>query len=203
MEATSIDKKREYKRRWHIANAEVVRNRAKKWREDNPEKYKQQMREWYDNNLEKIKKDKKTYRENHKEEAREYSKKYKQENKIKLRLYQRKWMREKLRNDPVFRLNNSMRRDIGRSLKGNKNGQPWEKLAGYDTQELKSHLEKQFKDGMAWDNYGKWHIDHRIPISLFNITSAKSKGFKEAWKLENLQPLWAKDNFSKRDKIFM
>ena len=203
MEAEAINKIKEYKRRWHIANAEKVRNKAKKWREDNPEKYKQQMKKWAEENSDKIKKDSKKYRENHKKEAKKYAKKYQQENKIKLRKYQKKWMREKLQNDPVFRLNNNMRRDIGRSLKGNKNGQKWESLVGYDTKQLKEHLEIQFKNGMNWDNYGKWHIDHKIPTSLFNITSEKCKGFLKCWALENLQPLWDKDNFSKRDKLFV
>ena len=62
----------------------------------------------------------------------------------------------------------------------------------------------QFKPGMTWDNYGKngWVLDHRIPVSLFNINGIKSKGFKKCWALENLQPLWEKENISKGDKLF-
>lgn len=91
---------------------------------------------------------------------------------------------------------------IYRSLKGNKNGCHWESIVGYDCQELKTHLESQFKDGMTWENYGKWHLDHIAPISIFNITSTKCKGFKKCWELSNLQPLWAKENISKSNKIF-
>lgn len=88
--------------------------------------------------------------------------------------------------------------------KRRKDGLFWEKIVGYDTQELKEHLENQFKDGMTWDNYGRngWHIDHKIPISLFVITSAKCKGFKKCWGLENLQPLWEKENISKSNHLF-
>lgn len=50
---------------------------------------------------------------------------------------------------------------------------------------------------MTWDNYGDWHLDHIIPIS-----SANSEN--EAINLcfyDNFQPLWAKDNWSKSNKI--
>jgi hypothetical protein len=50
---------------------------------------------------------------------------------------------------------------------------------------------------MTWENQGKWHIDHIIPLS-----SAKTE--KEMYKLchyTNLQPLWAFDNLSKGSKI--
>jgi len=143
---------------------------------------------------------------------------YRQENKIKNTEYQRNYYKEhqkrireqiKVRrktkwiNDPNYRLNISISFLIYRSLKQNKNGHHWEKLIGYTLQELKQHLEKQFSLGMTWENYGKWHIDHLIPISLFNITGIGSKGFKKAWALENLQPLWAEENIKKSNKIFV
>jgi hypothetical protein len=49
---------------------------------------------------------------------------------------------------------------------------------------------------MNWNNHGKWHIDHMIPIS-----SAKNE--EEVLKLNhytNLQPLWAKENLIKYNK---
>jgi hypothetical protein len=62
---------------------------------------------------------------------------------------------------------------------------------------LKEHLEKQFTTGMSWDNQGKWHIDHKIPLS-----SAKNEN--DVYKLchyTNLQPLWAIDNLKKGSKL--
>ena len=50
---------------------------------------------------------------------------------------------------------------------------------------------------MSWENYGEWHVDHKIPLA-----SAKTK--EEVEKLfhhSNLQPLWAKDNLEKGAKI--
>jgi len=57
-------------------------------------------------------------------------------------------------------------------------------------------LEHQFKEGMNWDNQGKWHIDHIIPLSSGNTE-------EEIIKLchyTNLQPLWAIDNMKKGSK---
>jgi len=70
----------------------------------------------------------------------------------------------------------------------------------YTVEELKEHLEKQFINGMSWNNYGDWHVDHIKPASLFKYTSVEDEGFKECWALSNLQPLWAFDNLSKGDK---
>jgi hypothetical protein len=70
-------------------------------------------------------------------------------------------------------------------------------IVGCNPLQLKEHLEKQFVDGMTWENKGDWHIDHIIPLS-----SAKTED--ELYKLchyTNLQPLWAIDNIKKGKKI--
>jgi len=85
-----------------------------------------------------------------------------------------------------------------KSIKQNKLGRHWEDLVGYTLKELMNHLEKQFKSGMTWKNYGKvWHIDHRIPISWFDFKSYNAKEFKECWALDNLQPKLVNENLSK------
>ncbi len=61
----------------------------------------------------------------------------------------------------------------------------------YTVQELISHIEKLFVGGMCWENYGDWHLDHIIPISLFTFNSYDHPEFKECWALSNLQPLWS------------
>jgi hypothetical protein len=73
------------------------------------------------------------------------------------------------------------------------------KILGCSPEDLKIHLEKQFKEGMCWDNYGYygWHVDHKIPLD-----SAKTEG--DVYKLchyTNLQPLWRKDNSKKSNKL--
>lgn len=71
-------------------------------------------------------------------------------------------------------------------------------LTGCTTEELKNHLEKQFKDGMSWDNYNYygWHIDHIIPCEKFDLTNEEEQ--KKCFHYTNLQPLWRLENQSKR-----
>lgn len=88
--------------------------------------------------------------------------------------------------------------------RGSKCGRSTFDLLGYTVEELKSHLEKQFQPGMSWENYNRhgWHIDHKIPLSAHNYETPDDEDFKRAWALSNLQPLWAKENLSKSDKLF-
>lgn len=71
---------------------------------------------------------------------------------------------------------------------------------GCTTLELRVHLEKQFQQGMAWENwsYAGWHIDHIKPLSSFNLSDRAQ--LLKAVHYTNLQPLWAKDNFKKSNK---
>ena len=99
------------------------------------------------------------------------------------------------------RLNHNMSCTIQAVLKGAKNRRHWETLVGYTTKDLKQHLEKQFKPGMTWENYGQWHVDHIIPKSAFSFTNPENPEFKKCWALANLQPLWENENCSKGGKL--
>jgi len=148
------------------------------WRKDSCKK-------WYNNNTEHIK---------------EYNK----SQEVKDR--NNEWARQKRKNNIMFKLNSVMGCAIRRSLKGKKNGVHWEDLVDYDLEELMAHLEKQFLPGMTWENHGTgegmWHIDHIIPLYWFVFKSYKDKGFKKAWALENLRPMWGAENIRKGNKLF-
>lgn len=114
----------------------------------------------------------------------------------------RKRARERHQSDPMFALRMRISNLINQSLrnKGGKRGSRWEVLLGYTKEELKSHLEAQFKKGMTWENAGEWHIDHIVPVASFTYESATDPEFKACWALTNLRPLWAKENLTKKDK---
>jgi len=192
---------------------------AKEYRQINSIKLKESKREYNFKNREELNRKKKIYYKYHKEEAKIYCKKYAQDHKDSIRKYHREWEKEnpekikihlkksrmKQSVMPEWKLNHSISVAIQISLKGNKNGRSWEKIVGYTLDDLKKHLEKQFTIGMVWANYGKngWEVDHKIPLSLFNINGINSKGFKKCWSLENLQPLWAEENRMKSNKLFV
>lgn len=66
-------------------------------------------------------------------------------------------------------------------------------MLGYSAIELKEHIEKQFVEGMTWENHGKWHVDHKNAVANFS----SDDDIRVVCALENLQPLWAFDNLSK------
>ena len=57
---------------------------------------------------------------------------------------------------------------------------------------------KKYTEGMNFENYGKWHIDHIIPLSSAGNDLDR---IKELCHYSNLQPLWAIDNIKKGNKI--
>jgi hypothetical protein len=135
-------------------------------------------------------------------EYREKYKKWKLERRKdpKIDLYY-KTRRDKYKNDINYKLNNSIKTGVYYSLKKEKNGRSWENLVGYTLKELKDNIEKKFIKGMSWSNYGKWHIDHIFPKSKFSFNGNKDLEIKKCWSLNNLQPLWAKDNIKKSNKV--
>jgi hypothetical protein len=69
---------------------------------------------------------------------------------------------------------------------------------GYTREELKDHLESLFVDGMCWENYGDWEIDHIKPVRSFWEEGVTDPKIVNA--LPNLQPLWKEENRGKSDK---
>jgi hypothetical protein len=158
-----------------------------------PNELKEYRKKWYSKNKQYWK----DYRSKNIDKQKEYSKNYYLENKNVINQYTNKWRQNKTNNDPIFRLINSCRSAVNRYLKNKKDNTM--DIIGCSPEFLKEHLEKQFKDGMSWDNHTKygWHIDHIIPLS-----SAKTE--EEIYELcyyTNLQPLWAVDNLRKKNYI--
>jgi hypothetical protein len=98
-------------------------------------------------------------------------------------------------------LSNRVRSRIWSALKSNKELSSKEYL-GCDIETFKVHIEKTFEEGMNWDNYGEWHIDHIIPIKY--IEDDKVADLEEVVKrlhYTNTQALWASDNMAKGNKF--
>jgi hypothetical protein len=95
---------------------------------------------------------------------------------------------------PSLRVLDAIRARMWAALKGRTDGRLFGRL-GYSIEQLTAHLEARFLPGMSWDNYGRWHVDHRRPCALFDQTDEAQ--FAECWSLDNLRPLWAGDNIKK------
>ena len=153
----------------------------------------------YLKNREKILKQQKIHYQEHKEEIKKRTKKYQRKYKQKLKNQQTKYKRERRRTDPIFKLIDNTRRRINIGLKSNTKSVSTMSLIGCDFEYLAYHLQCQFKKSMTWDNYGDWHVDHIIPCSSFDLSKKKEQ--RKCFNYTNLQPLWAKENWSKSSKI--
>ena len=133
----------------------------------------------------------------------EYHQKWREKNIDKHREYKRKYEKHRKDTDPAYKLISNFRTAIYQVLKENnvEKNKHYFDILQYTPEELISHLEKQFTDGMTWDNYGEWHVDHRMPISSFNFESVDDDSFIKCWSLDNLQPMWGKENIVKGNNI--
>ncbi len=110
--------------------------------------------------------------------------------KVKNRIYYRK-----ISTRTEFKITSFMRSCISRTLSETSYKKKSRKDLSYSKDDLISHMQSLFKEGMSWGNYGDWHIDHIKPISKF--ISEGNLDINEVNALSNLQPLWAFDNLSK------
>ena len=179
---------KEYSKKYYIKNKEKLlkgkKEYFKKWYIENRERLLNKSKEYYINNREKKLEKNKIWRKNNPEYIKEYYK-------------------NKYRTDIKYGINHKMRKAIGESLKGNKNGRHWEDLVGYTLNDLIKRLKGTLPKGYTWQDYleGKLHIDHIIPKSIFNFDNSNQINFKRCWALENLQLLPASENLIKNNKL--
>jgi hypothetical protein len=169
-----------YQKTYYLQNTSEIKERVSKDYIDNREEKLNYQKQYYHKNLNTKLQYAKKYRENNKEVRNE---------------------KEKIRKktDVIYKLKHLVRNRINKYLKVknyNKTNSAFIYI-GCTPYELKIYLEQKFVDNMSWDNQGKWHIDHIIPLS-------STKTEEELYKLchfTNLQPMWASDNIKKGAKI--
>lgn len=101
--------------------------------------------------------------------------------------------------DFIGYLTNTIRSRIYTALTYDKELHSTEYL-GCDIETFKSHIEKQFKEGMSWDNHGEWHIDHIIPIKYKENQELILENIIDRLHYTNTQPMWADENISKGNR---
>ena len=105
--------------------------------------------------------------------------------------------KQRLATDINFCLQRRLRGRLRSALKhGTKRGSAVKDL-GCSIEQFKKHVETKFLMGMSWDNRNKWHLDHIIPLSKFNLQDRDQ--LLIAMHYTNYQPLWAGDNISKNN----
>jgi hypothetical protein len=158
-------------------------------------------RHWEKNlekNREKARQRTKEYSLKNKEKLQQQRKKYAQNNKERIRHYREVYRKRRMKEDPLFAAKRKLRRAVNSAFERIKVNKPADTLTllGCSWEEAKAHFEKLFAEGMCWDNHGEWHIDHIRPVSDW-----KENELHLMNHISNLQPLWAKDNYSKTDRL--
>ena len=111
----------------------------------------------------------------------------------------REYENKRYRNDPVVAITGRLRCRINQVLRGQNKSASTAELTGCTWKELIHHIEKQFTDGMSWDNRHLWHVDHILPCASFDLSKPEEQ--RKCFHYTNLQPLWAKDNMRKGSNI--
>ena len=118
-----------------------------------------------------------------------------------VREYARKYHSTRSKEDIEFKLTTNLRTLIRSAIKrgGGVKSIKSESLIGCSVKECRDHIEKQFKNGMGWENWDLegWHIDHIRPCSSFNMKEVAQQRIAFNWR--NLRPLWSTENIQKKD----
>lgn len=187
-----------------------LNNEDKQYYNENIQKESDRKKLSYQENKTEILEKCKDYRESNKEDISKRRSEDRQVNPEKYKEYGKNWRDKnpgwmnqyaikRRENDPLFKLQCNIRSRTNALFRYNKwtKTNSFKQYIGCSLEELKIHIEKQFVNGMTWENQGEWHLDHIQPLS-----SAKTT--EELFKLchyKNLQPLWAIDNLKKCAKI--
>lgn len=186
--------------KYRIQNKDRIKKYKKEYRIQNKEKISKYYKQYYTKNKENIAERKKQRSTLDKNNTKEYYKQYRTQNKNKINEYLRVYRRKKYKKNINYRLTILTRKNLQRCfnlINTPKDVHTFE-LLGYTPQELKQHLEKQFYNGMTWDNYGTyWEIHHIKPLHTFNfgtIDNVNYEQIKIANSLDNLQALTIQDH---------
>jgi hypothetical protein len=156
---------------------------------NNKNDYFKNNKQWKKRNPSKIKK----YSRKSNLKRKEYFKNYRIKNRNKRTLYHRYLQKTNLN----YKIGQRLRHRLGSAIKSQKTikSNKTMNLLGCDMVHFKSYIEKQFKNGMTWDNYGEWHLDHIKACSTFDLSKEDQQ--KQCFHYTNMQPLWASENFHK------
>lgn len=169
----------------HERSPEKDNERSRLWRTNHPERLAELSRRWYEGNIERTK---------------ETNRAWKIKNLKRHRAAQYAWKKKPGKTQEKLRLANTLRGRIRAALAGVCKAAPTMTLLGCSIEFLREHLEKQFRPGMTWGNYGYkgWWVDHIKPCAKFDLTDPAQQ--RECFHYTNLQPLWWLDNIKKGAK---
>lgn len=200
MYARDPEKAREKSRQYRSKNRELVNAAARKYRRGHSEAHKAAAKRHRESHKEEIAAKMQAWREKNREHLKQYSLEYRNRPGIKKYRYSQENLRQKkLRaSNPAFRALANQRVRLCELAKSK--GVQTSKTLGFSSTELRESMERKFKSGMTWENYGSgWVCDHIIPCAQFDLT--KPSELRACFSLQNLQPLWKDENRKKWHRL--
>lgn len=194
----------------YVENRDEIRARNVEWQKANPERHADAVKAWAAAHPEKRREAVAKYRKRYPERVREYVDKNRERANAKSRAWQvanraralegaKAYAKNRRATDPLFALIGRVRAGIRSAFRNNGIKKQCRTLdvLGCTWPEFLAHIEKQFWQGMTWENRGSWQIDHRIPIS----TAKSEADIIRLSHYTNLQPLWSVDNMAKSNRL--
>jgi hypothetical protein len=174
---SSMDEKKAKRAEYYRKNADKLRESMAKYKRKNADKIREKKAEYYRKNADKVCKKVAEYSRKNADKVR--GKRAERSRKIEVKI--------------VSIQRNRLKRIVGSTSVRR------HEMTGCTPKELRDHIESQFVKGMTWENKVRWHIDHIMPCSAFDLT--KPDQVKVCFNWQNLRPIWAKKNLSKGKKI--
>lgn len=189
----------EYKAMKHeeyIKHKDKYREYGKKYYEENKEWYLAMCKEYRETHKEQKAATDKAYRDKNRGYLIRYSKQYYLQNKDALVKKGVAYTKYRKAYDESFHICINTRERIRAAVKANRGvKQHTLSLIGVNMETYRNHIEELFTEGMTWDNYGKWHLDHIRPCASFDLTDIIQQHF--CFNYRNTQPMWGRENIQK------
>lgn len=206
--ASNPGRRKAIRQKYEAANKEKIAESRARARKLDPEKFRARSRQWRIKNPEKSHEHSaKRYREQ-KDAFRAQITAWREANPERFKAIaaasrkrpgsaqkRREYANKRHATNVQARLATLLRNRVLKALKGRVRSASVLSVIGCSLGDLVAHLEGQFIDGMTWANHGEWHIDHRRPLSSFDLTDPDQ--YASACHFTNLQPLWGRENQSK------
>ena len=208
--------KKQYLKNYYQKNKSSLKEKSRKYYLDNKDACKQSHKEYYRKNFKQVQdyykkynndnrdaiiKKKELYRLKNRKTLNDKAKEYRASNPKS----SGKYHKNRRNNDLNYKLRCNLSSRIRIALKHqntNKSNNTIT-LLGCSIKEFRIYLERQFEEGMSWNNHGKfgWHMDHIKPCASFDLTDPKQQ--EECFHYSNYQPLWWNENLSKGAKVLI
>jgi hypothetical protein len=104
--------------------------------------------------------------------------------------------KERWKNEEQYRIRMCLGWKVNQSIQKKYKVLSSLELLGCTIEQVRAHIENQFKPEMNWGNHGEiWEIDHIKPCVSFDLTNIEQQ--KECFNYKNLQPLFKTTKIAK------